>query len=284
MFALPHYSHVASAIAVALVVSISAAQAQYAPPTSPSCACGPSAMPAYVPAPQPAVRPLDYSPRSTSGVTSVGSGVSVRDGANYRPARTDLGASGSQTYSGPALWSGAYAGLQGGFSSGTAHINDPDLGDMANRGWFGGAHVGYLAQRGAIVFGIEGDFDLSRASGHKAFPSGLDAMSDRNWTASVRGRLGYAFGNAMIYGTAGAALAEHEVTVAAGSLKTSGKTMFPGFVIGGGLDWKVMNNVSLRGEVLHYRYGSRNIDFSGYAVPTKIDETVVRAGVSYHFN
>jgi outer membrane immunogenic protein len=266
--------HMACAVALGLAASAGLANAQY---TQPSCACGPSAMPAYVPAPQPAVRPLDYSPRSNSGVT-------VREGANYRPARTDLGASASETYVGPALWSGLYAGLHGGFSSGTIHVNDPGLGDIANRGWFGGAHVGYLAQRGALVFGVEGDFDLSRASGRKIFASGLDAMSDRNWTSSVRGRLGYAFGNAMIYGTAGAALAEHEVTVASRGLQTSGKTLFPGFVVGGGLDWKVMNNISLRGEVLHYRFGARNMDVGGATLPTKMDETVVRAGVSYHFN
>ncbi len=266
-----------AALITAATLLCTEASAQIAPPTNPSCNCGPSAMPSYVPAPQPAVRPLDYSPRS-------GSGVTVREGAIYRPARTDLGASASPTFSGPALWSGLYAGVHGGFSSGTTHANDPGLGDIANRGWFGGAHVGYLAQRGAIVFGVEGDFDLSRASGRKGFASGLDAISDRNWTSSLRGRFGYAVGNAMIYGTAGAVLAEHEVTIAGSGLKTSGKTLFPGFVIGGGLDWKVMNNISLRGEVLHYRFGTRNIDFGGFTVPTKMDETVVRAGVSYHFN
>jgi outer membrane immunogenic protein len=273
------HGRIASAAAATFFTSITTVAAQYAPPTQPSCACGPSAMPAYVPAPQPALRPLDYSPRSNSGVT-------VREGASttYRPARTDLGASASQTYSGPALWSGLYAGVHGGYGSGTTRINDPDLGAMDNRGWFGGVHLGYMAQQGALVFGVEGDFDLSRASGRKTFASGLDALSDRNWTSSLRGRVGYAFGNALVYGTGGVALAEHEVTVAAGNLRTSGKTMFPGFVIGGGLEWKMTNTVSLRGELLHYRFGSRNIDFNGYTVPTKIDETVVRAGVSYHFN
>ncbi len=274
----------ACAAALSLSASAGLAQAQYnqaqynqAQYTQPTCNCGPSALPAYIPAPQPARRPLDNSPRGNSGVT-------VRDGAIYRPVRTDLGASASQTYVGPALWSGFYAGVQGGYSAGTGHINDPGLGDIASRGWFGGAHLGYLAQRGSVVFGIEGDFNSGPASGARSFAAGVETMSDRNWTSSVRGRLGYAVGNAFVYGAAGAAFAEHELTAVNGGLTSTGKTVFPGFVVGGGVDWKVTNNVSLRGEVLQYRFGTRHIDVGGVSVPTKLDETVVRAGVSYHFN
>ena len=120
--------------------------------------------------------------------------------------------------------------------------------------------------------------------GRKTFASGLDAVSDRNWNASLRGRVGYAFGNVLLFATGGVAVAEHEVSVAANGFKAGGKTMYPGFVIGGGLDWKIMSNVSLRGEILHYRFGTRGIDIGGVNVPTRMDETVVRAGVTYHFH
>ena len=270
---LPSRHELAVGLAVCAVIA-TPAQAQYAPPTQPSCNCGPSAMPAYVPAPQPAVRPLDFSPRS---------GVTYRDGANFKSARTDLGASSAPPYTGPALWSGFYVGGHLGLGGGTTRINDPALGDVSTRGGFGGVHLGFNVQQGTMVYGVEGDLDLNRMSGRKTFASGLDAISDRNWNASLRGRVGYAFGSALLYATGGVTVAEHEVSVAAGGFKASGKTMYPGVVIGGGLDWTFMPNVSLRTEILHYRFGSRDIDFGGVNVPTKMDETVVRAGVTYHF-
>lgn len=267
-------------LAVGLTVCAAAtfappARAQYAPPTEPSCDCGPSAMPAYVPSPQPARRPLDYSPRT---------GVAYRDGNGFKSARTDLGASSAPPYTGPALWSGLYLGGHLGYGGGTTEINHASLGSVTTSGGFGGVHLGFNVQQGAIVYGVEGDLSLNRMSGSKTFASGLDAISDRNWNASLRGRVGYAFGDALLYATGGVAIAEHEVSIAAGGFKASGKTMYPGFVIGGGLDWKFMSNVSLRTEILHYRFGTRDIDFGGASVPTRMDETVIRAGVTYHFN
>lgn len=264
----------------AVTVIASPAMAQYAPPTQPSCNCGPSAMPTYVPAPQPAVRPLDYSPRS---------GVTYRDGVTFKSARTDLGASGGDVYTGPALWSGLYLGGHLGYGRGTTQITDPSLGSVTTSGGFGGVHLGFNVQQGAMVYGVEGDLSLNHMSGRTSFASGLNAISERNWNASLRSRVGYAFGSALIYATGGVAIAEHEVAIAAGGIqvggfKDAGKTMYPGFVIGGGLDWKFMSNVSLRTEILHYRFGTRDIDTGGVSVPTKLDETVVRAGVSYHFN
>lgn len=231
----------------------------------------------YVPVPQPAQRPLDNSPRTMSGVT-------VREGASYRPARTDLGASASPTYARPTIWSGFYAGMQGGVSNATVRANDPALGDIDSRNWFGGAHIGYLAQRGTLVFGLEGDVDLNRAAGDRSFASGFDASTRRNWTTSVRGRLGVALGNALVYGTLGAAISEMKLSATDGVSQSSGSAILPGVVFGGGIEVKMTDTISLRGEVLHYRFGTRNIELGGTNVPTRLDDTVVRAGVSFHFN
>lgn len=274
---LPSRPGMCAAVSVVVIVAADCAAAQIAPPTPPSCPCGPSALPSYVPAPRPAVRPLDYSPRS-------GSGVTVRDGDRYRPARTDLGSSSAAPVIGPALWSGLYAGAHGGYQWGSTGIVDPALGTIQSSGAFGGVHLGVNVQHGALVLGVEGDIAVSRASGRRSIGSGIDVETDRNWTGSFRARGGFAFDNALLYVTGGAALAEQRTTLVSGGTAANGKSRFPGFVLGGGLDWKLMPNVSLRGEVLHYRFGNRQLDFGGLTVPVRLDETVVRAGVSYHFN
>jgi opacity protein-like surface antigen len=142
-----------------------------------------------------------------------------------------------------------------------------------------GAHVGFNVQKGYFVYGIEADADYigARASttGVFPFPSTLPGGAigpptltfpstssvQTNWQATVRGRLGFATGNWLFFGTGGLAIAETSVnqtlgTLVVGSNFTSAfSDTRVGFVVGGGIEYGFARNWLLRLEYLHADYG-----------------------------
>ena len=73
--------------------------------------------------------------------------------------------------------------------------------------------------------------------------------ADANWQGSIRGRVGYAFNRALLYGTGGFALADIDTDVPGGGDDGSGTEW--GWTLGAGLDYAVTDKIFLRGE---YRY------------------------------
>ena len=111
-------------------------------------------------------------------------------------------------------WSGAYVGAFGGYDFGTIATNDIDnlavgsfqIIDIPVEGGSGGIFAGYNWQRGHLVFGVEADFALGGASGSNLVDTAnLDETLEwqSNWSASIRGRVGFAKNSWLIYGTAG---------------------------------------------------------------------------------
>jgi outer membrane immunogenic protein len=273
----------AVAISLCNVMTAPEATAQSAPSVAPACACGPSALPAYrVPYPQPAYRPLNGMHRS---------GVTYKQGATFASPRTNLGSSSYAPTSAPAVWDGLYVGLNGGYGHGRIAVRDALVGHTSSHGAFGGVHLGRNWQWGQFVLGIEADLAKSWAAGNTAaltsgqnLTSGHYLHSTRDWTASIRGRVGYAVGPVLAYVTAGAAIAEHTVTVTNGPISWRDAETLGGYVYGGGLEWQIVPQISVRGEVLRYEFNDRTLVSGGTQARLKLDETVVRAGLSYRFN
>jgi outer membrane immunogenic protein len=136
-------------------------------------------------------------------------------------------------------WSGLYVGANAGYgwSANTDNL-DP-------AGPFGGVQVGYNFQRGNFVFGAEADFQGAHISDSNAFDK-----SELNWFGTVRGRLGYSFNRALIYGTGGFAFGNVENSVAALHPFSNSETQ-TGWVAGGGVEYKVTPAWSAKAE---YQY------------------------------
>jgi outer membrane immunogenic protein len=157
-------------------------------------------------------------------------------------------------------WTGYYVGLDAGYGWDKAPINDvfgdplknvaPDL---SSRGFVGGAHAGYNQQAGSIVYGIEGD--LSAAPWSKdglASPSGSGkktASSHMTGLASIRGRLGVVFDNALFYGTGGYGVIKSTYY---NSNFTSSNPSHGAPVVGGGVEYKVSPRLTVGVENLWY--------------------------------
>ncbi len=191
-------------------------------------------------------------------------------------------------------WSGLSAGVDVGYADAdvggvfdTFGAESP-LGDLDVNGAAFGGHVGYDFQIGKWVLGVEAD--------HMGLQGGSDSVLDDEddiqkvrlkSLTSVRGKLGYAFGSMLAYGTVGWGQADYVFTVENGDDRA--KFEQNGVVYGGGLAWAIAPQLSLRAEWLHYdvakSYGDLDLsDSDGTDVEKFGDVDVVRAGLTWHLN
>lgn len=178
----------------------------------------------------------------------------------------------------PPIWQGLYLGVHGGWSLGSVTDGDGDTVRMS--GGALGLHVGYNAQFGSWVWGLEADGTWSGAEGSRiwAGPVTVDAYSD--WHSSLRLRAGYAVGGTLFYVTGGLAFANLDVGAANSLVGVRSSDVLVGYAVGGGIEMKLTSTLSGRIEALHYGFGDQSLEFPGGRVPVDLGVTTVRAGLS----
>jgi len=171
-------------------------------------------------------------------------------------------------------------------------------------GALGGATFGYNWQRSNVVFGLEADIDASSIRNSfpgrviNGFGDTLTAEKDLNYVATIRGRLGFAFNNVLVYGTGGFAFGDVKnnlvdvLTVPpTGTVTMQKNTWEPGYVVGGGIEYLIAPRWSLKAEYQYvnlgsYQLSSPEVPPTGFIFSTnKIDNDfhTVRVGVNYHW-
>jgi outer membrane immunogenic protein len=168
-------------------------------------------------------------------------------------------------------WNGAYIGVQGGYGTDTATFTAPGetdpFGSIDLKGWMGGGRLGMDMQRGNWVLGMVTDISAAdlTASVADIGGSGSDVSAKADWQGSVRGRLGVAFNNWMLYGTAGLALTRVNATVSnldPGDLGSdSASNTYAGWTAGLGAEIALTGNVTFGAEWLYADYGTQNYHF-----------------------
>jgi outer membrane immunogenic protein len=206
-------------------------------------------------------------------------------------------------------WTGVYIGAQAGYEFGhdsafaSSRLTGLGLAS-ANRsenGFIGGAHIGYnfstqsLPVFGGLlgtggVFGIEGDVDGTSAKSQYGL-GGIATTSRDQIQGSVRGRLGIAVDRTLFYATGGVAfggLRNTYVNTINGNLDTLDHTRV-GYTVGGGVEYAITNNWSIRGEYRYTDFG-RYTDVlgastaGGVAVRHHEIDNRVQGGFSYKFD
>ena len=191
-------------------------------------------------------------------------------------------------------WSGFYAGVNAGYGMGTSTWSALPT-DIKPKGFLAGGTLGYNWQSGAIVYGVEGDFDWSGVKDSVACGAGTCETSNP-WLATFRGRLGYAFDRWLPYVTLGGAYGSVKATSTlpvAGAVSASSTQL--GWTAGVGIEYAFMGNWTAKLEYLHVDLGktstsanavSRDADFVGTSViyTWRTQENIVRAGVNYKFS
>lgn len=182
-------------------------------------------------------------------------------------------------------WTGAYIGIQGGYSWGDV---DRDTGAFQNSydadGFLGGVHVGYNYQfTNNLVVGVEGDMEWAGLDGDDAGVGGTVDETDFNWQGSVRGRLGYAIDRLLVYGTGGVAFASIDHNNA-GGVPVSNQETYTGWTAGAGVEYAFTDNLTTRLEYRYADFGSEDFAPAGLApFSTDITTHTVRVGLSYKF-
>jgi outer membrane immunogenic protein len=143
----------------------------------------------------------------------------------------------------------------------------------------------------AWVLGIEADIQGSGIS-DSAIIGTTNVESSLNWFGTLRGRVGYAMGPALLYFTGGLAFGEVE---AKGRFVGGGNGFGvpfditetqTGFVLGGGAEYKFNPAWSLKGEYQFISLDASDLAGAGQLGFTGGDRSEVntfRIGVNYHF-
>jgi len=194
-------------------------------------------------------------------------------------------------------WTGFYVFGFGGYSWGRISPDDFSIEEVFGTGFhnpkpkggvfgFGG---GYLWQYGAWVGGVEVDYGFSNEKDTQTFTIAAEDFTERlhskiDALGSARARAGYLFTpNLLAYGTAGVAWGRSELNIVGFDAKP---TLF-GWVAGGGLEWKVpgFDHVRIRGEYLHYDFGSTGYAFQPIiTINAKTRDDVARGALIWSFN
>jgi outer membrane immunogenic protein len=229
-----------------------------------------------------------------------------RVGLNYR-----IGGNGTYVAGPAANWSGLYLG--GNFGSASAR-NETSLAvlgtneqfTLAPEGKIGGVQAGYNWQAANFVFGVEADIQGSTQKDNRTCvancqgANGTFATYDAKmpWFGTVRGRIGYAAGPALLYATGGYAYGSVKTDVNSTFLNGPVASRFSetkgGWTVGAGIETPATllsffgPNWTSKSEYLYIDLGSTSgiiADPGGPAVSTtKVTEHIFRSGLNYHFN
>ena len=204
-------------------------------------------------------------------------------------------------------WTGFYVGGSGGIISQGAVQTDVDGFDylagapgdtrgVTGTGGLFGVNVGYNYQMGTWVLGLEADISassLDNTMNQSITPFGFAScrwgfQSKLSSLGTVRGRIGYAFNRALIYATGGLAYGHVQNNASSdsgepGQYFSSTKTK-TGWTAGGGVEYAVTNNWTVRSEILYVDLGTTTVtNNSGCRFGFKNTYTLGRLGVNYKF-
>lgn len=178
-------------------------------------------------------------------------------------------------------WSGPYAGLSAGASwqtFDTAFGFVPTRGAFDATGFTGGIFAGIQAQSDRFVYGVETDINFNTGDDTRLI-AGVPVTAENDWFSTLRGRVGYAAGNVLLYGTGG--LAVGNVAVSAAGFSASDTRV--GWTVGAGLEAALTANFTLRGEYLYTDLGKTDGTLGGVPFASEFDSHTVRAGITYRF-
>ncbi|NJL72099.1 MAG: porin family protein [Candidatus Competibacteraceae bacterium] len=162
------------------------------------------------------------------------------------------------------VWSGVYAGVQGGYGQADAKGALAAVGSLTAKpqGGFVGGHIGFNHQVEHLVFGVEADMEASGIRRTYRFGPDSGTLSSA-WMGSLRARFGMAFDSVLVYATAGFSVAEGSARINATALSTPEKQSetFYGHTFGFGVEYAFSRNFSMRAEWRTSRYQPKTYSF-----------------------
>jgi len=209
-------------------------------------------------------------------------------------------------------WAGPYVGINGGYAwsndsrvyCGGIDFCDSSAGgsskSFASSGWFGGGQIGYnwqpVGQGGYkdgaalsnFVFGIEADIQGADITGSGTLSSSTataTATDSLDWFGTVRARVGYTVGAALLYGTGGVAFGgvQDKLAVTAHPTVQHDATA-TGYAVGAGLEYAFNPAWSAKVEYQYINLGTDSLVNDGVTADFNHEYNTVRLGLNYHFD
>lgn len=171
-------------------------------------------------------------------------------------------------------WNGAYVGVYGGYEwlkAGISPGSEIDGIDGLTGGVFGGYNYEFVPNWVAGVEATGGLGDAENSFGGNTV--------EKEWDASLRARLGYAFERSMVYGLAGFAGTKAEVSDATGT----DSNVHLGWTIGAGYETFLADNITARVEYNYSDFGSRDYSLGAGSTNVDLDSHAIKLGVGLKF-
>ncbi len=161
-------------------------------------------------------------------------------------------------------WTGLYVGAWAGTACVDGELTDnssagtPDY-EMSGCGGKGGLLAGYNHQFENFVLGVEGDWGMSSNIATNDDPTGDFAFS-MNSIATLRGRVGYAFDDTLLYVTGGGAYMNGNIDGIISPVPDNIKGDHWGWTVGGGMEHAITDNFRLRLDYLYTHFTASTYD------------------------
>ena len=186
-------------------------------------------------------------------------------------------------------WTGCYIGAHAG-----GGVMDDSWNENYGAGGLAGGQIGCDWQTGQLVWGLEASGSWSGIKNKEVFSElGFsDETSTRNrWDVDISGRVGFAFGHALLYGKVGAAWGKFDIRYTSddSDLHFASKTL-PGLLLGTGLEYAFAPNWSAKLEYNYIGFPNKVVRFTdlgdGGSVPFfdlsfSASKHIVKAGLNY---
>jgi outer membrane immunogenic protein len=189
------------------------------------------------------------------------------------------------------------AGATTGFAVGAATVLPAAANATLNgSGFSGGGQLGCIFQSDSWVWGAEADIQYTGLDSTRSatslgdtnggpstiVPGQITESFSSRWLSTIRGRLGYAIGPVLLYGTGGVAFADvHYADLVCflggagipGCNTASSNETRIGFAAGGGIEWEFAPSWSVKAEYLFVDLGTTNFD-SAFSDPRFTSATI----------
>lgn len=181
-------------------------------------------------------------------------------------------------------WTGAYAGVSLGSLTGVAEVDrGPGNNDFEvdERSFMLGGFIGYNFRpfSGGWLIGTEVDVSIGDFHVETTDPVLGNAETNGNFISSLQVRAGYAWERVFVYGTAGLALTDIDLSPQ-GNNDTDIRA---GIAIGLGAELAINDKWSTRIDATGYGFGEDGEAFSGTNRNVRIGAGTLRAGISRRF-
>jgi outer membrane immunogenic protein len=179
-------------------------------------------------------------------------------------------------------WEGFYAGV--GFGAGGAGVDFAGIGskgktEIDDKGATVAGIAGYNYMAGDWLLGVEGSFGTVGLNKSVAVAGLGNVRAKSDWLGTMQLRGGYTFDNVLLYGTAGLAITDLELSSSLGGKYNKTKT---GLVVGVGGEFALSDNWTARAEALAYSFQDE-ATLNGAKRKFDFGEGVVRVGFTRKF-